>query len=295
MIVDENNLSYNKSKLDELVNREQHNAKQYFRQERMIYVFAIIGSKLCSMCDKMFSGKIFLLYDGRAKTRYDIPQLPNPYCLLPSKGASKCRMYWSPINPNNQYLIKNKQFFRSCNEYVDTWKLVLRSNNENEWNKWISKNNIILYEPQHLYKFIKLSFFERICLNFNRIRIRYTNVDLSLSEYGLISLIEYMAYVQKVLSGFGGTLNDLKVDLSDTYKSRINFGKFMAKESIQKYKYQTSQNLDNKLFNGTIGYNISTIDIIYTKEVDTNLLNKLLNLSEEQYFNLLNIKLHNKQ
>jgi hypothetical protein len=170
MILDQETLAYNKAALDKYVQDESSAAQLLKRREGLIYVYPLNYEEMCRECSRVADGKIYLLYDGRTKKRFKLPQVPNPLCEKPAldEDRMECRLLWWNIDPSRFYLKRErrflKQFSREIEEwnrkieaergsdrqgpFYDTWSESRRSSNHVEWAEWIATHsNIEFYNP----------------------------------------------------------------------------------------------------------------------------------------------------
>lgn len=283
MIRDEKSLIFNQKKLKKIVQSEIDFAHNLDRKEGLVYVFTSNYEKSCSNCKELLDGKIFLLYDGRNQTQYEVPQVPNPFCIQTIKyeDEKECGFAWFQINPLMQYLKKEKQYFRNCNEYLDVWDMKMRATNEQEWEEWYSYNSQIeLYKPPFVWESIVLNTNEKSLLKSGKIKINYDGFDLTLKEVGLIELLSSMDTVNMVGAGFGLKLPDYGVDFSEFYDNCENLGKQIIETMIKKNRFKLSGGSLYKSFEGSINNNSSFIEIRTNIGLTKKLMTTILGLSK---------------
>jgi len=264
MVTDNKSLAHNLKLLDEFISREKSLAHLSDRHEGLIYIYAMKGEKSCIECNKVLEGKLFLLYDGRTQTRHQVPQIPNPSCLKPVEFElqKECNFIWLNINPKMAYLKKEKQFYRSCEEYLDTWGMTARTNNEQEWVEWHSQNlHIELYDPPFIWENTSLTFFEKFCLRSGYLRICFDGFDISLRDLGLLALIRIIQDVTKLGSSFGIKPQKLDVNFSRYYDNLDKLGRKWLIEIIQKIKYQLLGGRLRKPIDGHLKQTLSGFEV----------------------------------
>jgi hypothetical protein len=283
MIRETKTFEHNLALLDKFIWHEQELAHRLDQREGLVYLYALNYGKTCSECLRVFDGKVFLLYDGRTQVRHALPALPNPSCLKPLEyeGEKECGFSWMHFNPRTQYLRKERQYYCSSDEYLDTWHLQMRLTNEQEWAEWIGKNpEIDLYGPPTLVDSVRLSFFERYCIKHGRVKIFLDGFEVSLKDLGLLSLLTMMQTANVAVSGFGFKLPDLGIDFSEKYDNLENGGKNLLTGLIRKIKFQLSGGCPFKPIDGCIKHQISSLEIHAKIGLTRQSLDSFLRLTE---------------
>lgn len=290
--------------LGKFIQQEKDLARITDRREGLVYIYAMNHREICDECTRLFDGEVFLLYDGRTHKKHNVPQLPNPTCLIPKlyEDGSECLLSWFNINPSTFYLKKEKHYIPQFDATIEawnrkieaerglerqgphyySWNLKIRTENQEEWIQWVRANtHIELYEPPSLIDEVTLSLFEKNCIKHCRVRIIADGIEVSLKDLGLIRLLGLIQTAESVAKGFSFTLTDLRIDFDEAISNLEGIGRNILSDIIKKIKFQESGgNIFNRI-QGSIKHHLTSIEVHFTLGLTRDLINQLSVLSEK--------------